>query len=369
MRSSSSVFPFPLRFLLFFIPMLIYSAAVRIRLSLYSIGLLRRKSLRSPVISIGNITAGGTGKTPLVALIARLLSQEGERVVVLSRGYRRQSRGAVRVSDGERLLVGWREAGDEPFLLAGNLKGVRVVVAEDRYAAARMVEEELGECVFLLDDGYQQIGLARNLNILLIDATDPFGGGWLLPLGRLREPLGEIKRADLVVITRADHPFDHDALNSRIRRYNRTVHFLYGYHDIAGFAPVEAACRVGRLPAFDREKLLPASAFTEKQVLAFAGIARPDIFFSDLKHFGIKLKDKLALPDHHSYTQSEIDEIAARARQLGAIAAITTEKDAVKLAELDLGRFPFYFAKLEAHVEDEGRLKFYLEAALGRFGR
>lgn len=342
----------------FFFAMVVYGILVRLRLALYGLGILKTKKLRNPVISVGNLTVGGTGKTPLVELTAQLLRKEEENVVILSRGYGRANGSrCTLVSDGNNILTGWKEAGDEPFLLASNLPGVKVVVGNDRYRSGKTIEQQTGDCVFLLDDGYQHVGLARDLNILLIDATDPFGGEKLLPLGRLREPMREIRRADLVVITRSDHPFDEEYITSKIRHYNKDVHVVFAYHNVLGLVPIKG------------NDLIEIMQFSFKPVVTMAGIAHPDVFFRDLSHYQIAVLRKFTFPDHYAFSLSDVEAVMAAAKQLNAEAVITTQKDAIKLAALDIPDFPFYYLKIQAAVDDVGRYMFYLESALGRYGR
>ncbi|MFN2599067.1 MAG: tetraacyldisaccharide 4'-kinase, partial [Pyrinomonadaceae bacterium] len=202
-----------------------YGAAVRARLELYRSGALRVERVGAPVLSVGNLTAGGTGKTPLVEWVAReVATREGRRVCVLTRGYAREdARRRVVVSDGVRVLADARAAGDEPLLLAERLiaHGAAVVCDADRGAAARFALENLGSEVFVLDDGFQHLRLARDLNVATVDATDPWGGGRLLPAGLLREPVAQLARADCVVVTRAELAEDLDALRARVSHLAR----------------------------------------------------------------------------------------------------------------------------------------------------
>ena len=202
MNSASSIVLAPLSVL--------YAAVTRTRLALYKRGVLKLSTLDAPVISVGNITTGGTGKTPLVEWVARALDRQGRKVCILTRGYGRENPNIrIVVSDGQRILANELEAGDEPRLLAENLLGLAAVISDaDRFAAGQWANKEFGSDVFILDDGFQHLRLVRDLNIVTIDATNPWGGGRLLPYGRLREPRGVLSRADCVVITRADQAHD-----------------------------------------------------------------------------------------------------------------------------------------------------------------
>lgn len=360
--------PAILRWILFAIPAALYGLAVQMRLWLYQWNILKPARLRNPTISIGNLTVGGTGKTPIVELVARVLKQEGESVVILSRGYKAKDNSqSHQVSDGAHIQLSWEEAGDEPYLLARNLPGVKVYIGRDRYRSGRQAEGGDGACVFVLDDGFQHLQLGRTLNVLLIDATDPFGGGRLLPLGRLRETRQGIRRADVIMVTRSDHPFDEEALSRRIRRYHPSVHLLFAYHDVVGLMPVHSAGRREIIEDPEKERL-EIRDFSGESVVAVSGIGRPDLFEQDITHFQLGLAKSFRFPDHHQYTQSEVDKIISEAYRLNVRMVMTTEKDAVRLAALDLKDMPFYYLRIEAKVEDEGRLRFYLESALGRFG-
>jgi tetraacyldisaccharide 4'-kinase len=205
----------------------IYGAVAQARIGLYHRGLLRVSRLPGPVVSVGNITTGGTGKTPLVEFVAHALAREGRKVCVLTRGYGRQkNRQRVLVSDGHRVLADANEAGDEPRLLAERLLGISAVVSDaHRFAAGEWATKNLGSDAFVLDDGFQHLGLARNLDIVAIDATEPWGHGHLLPWGRLRERAHGLSRAGCVVITRTDQVDDVNALRQEIERLapNRPV--------------------------------------------------------------------------------------------------------------------------------------------------
>ena len=321
----------------------LYGAAVRTRVAAYSRGLLSTSRLPKPVISVGNITAGGTGKTPLVEWICRTLAGEGRRVCVLSRGYRRdRPNQRVLVSDGNNIMVEEPEAGDEPFLLAKNLLNVAAVVCDaNRFAAGSWATDNLGTDVFVLDDGFQHLQLARDLNILVIDATDPWGDAALLPTGRLREPVSAAARADCAVVTRTDQVADITSLTNDINR-------LISQRPI--FNSTMEAVSLQRLTS-DVHELDSGSSFA-----AFCGIGNPQSFFRQLTSAGYTLASTRQFPDHHSYSQSDVEKLTNDASASGARALVTTAKDAVKLGSLRID-VPCYVLEIKIQIEKEAEFR------------
>src|SRR5688500_1452582 len=238
----------------------LYGAVTRTRLKLYQRGTFQTTKLERPVISVGNITAGGTGKTPLIEWVARMLAGAGKNVCILTRGYGRENpQRQVIVSDGKTILATPSEAGDEPYLLATKLLGSAAVICNaDRISAGRYAIESFGTDCFILDDGFQHLRLARDLNIVTIDATNPWGGGQLLPYGRLREPLSGLRRADCVVLTRCDQTETEnlETLKAEIRDLIRGPLFesvMRPLHKPHSTDPVAAFCAVGNQFSFFRQ--------------------------------------------------------------------------------------------------------------------
>src|SRR5207237_3480919 len=300
---------------------IIYGLGVRIRNALYRRQILRARKVDAPVISVGNLTVGGTGKTPLVEWIANQLAQSDLRVTVLTRGYGRESSGRVVVSDRNVIRANVDEAGDEPFFLAQNLNGRAAVICDaDRFAGASWAIEHLESDVFILDDAFQHQRLKRDLNILTIDARSPWGDGKLLPAGTLREPITELSRADCVVITRAiDSGSVNDLRNEIETKWPELPTFL-------------STTEIVGLRALDEMNSSPeVSAIKKTPVAAFCGIGNPESFFSLVRAAGYQLKDTRAFRDHYKYQQADIDRLVSQATQSGARALITTAKDAVKL--------------------------------------
>ena len=294
----------------------VYALLQRLRAWLYRSGVLSSKRLPRPVISVGNIAVGGTGKTPVTAYIARQLLAQGVRVVVLSRGYggSREGQTAI-VSDGKSLLLTADECGDEPFLLARTIPDLMVVIGPDRHTAGLLALGSLNPDVFLLDDGFQHLRLRRDLNILLLDYWRPFGNGWTLPAGLLREPPSATRRADLVIQTRCPAGVEVTGLVSA-RPHCSARHLLADVIPFTG----------GEVHSLD--------ALRGKKLLAFAGIAEPDGFFTGLREHGLNLVATLNFPDHAVYDGVALLEIADQLRTSGADLAVTTEKDGVKLKAL-----------------------------------
>ncbi|MDO8426987.1 MAG: tetraacyldisaccharide 4'-kinase, partial [Deltaproteobacteria bacterium] len=307
----------------------VYSSGVRLRSFLYGSGIYRAKRLPCRVISVGNLTVGGTGKTPVAIHIAEFLKKNNARVAILSRGYKGSTKGVTAVSDGKNILTGPKEAGDEPYLMAERLKGVPVVIGADRYKAGLFAIENFSPDFIILDDGFQHIRLARDLNILLIDSIEGFGNGHLLPRGILREPVEAVKRADMIMVKGG-------ASKDDLKRFDKPV-FEFSYKPIA-------------LRDINNNIEAGLGFITGRKVLAIAGIASPSSFFKSLAELNADIIKTLSFPDHHDYIQSDINEIRARSR--GAELIIATEKDGVKLKGQSLG-LPAFSLAIDAEIKDK----------------
>ena len=329
---------------------LLYGAVTRTRLSLYRRGTFQTTKLDRPVISIGNIPTGGTGKTPLVEDVAKILAAHGKKVCILTRGYgRKDPHLQVIVSDGYGVLASPSEAGDEPYLLATRLKGLAAVISSaDRIAAGREAIKDFGTECFVLDDGFQHLRVARDLNIVTIDATNPWGGGRLLPHGRLRESIEGLSRADCVVITRCDQVKSVEALRAEIWR-------------LTGGKPIfESQMRIVRVsPLKNGGESLAAPV----SVGAFCAVGNPASFFESLRQAGFEVVVERSFQDHHVYSQDEIEAISRAAKEAGVEVLVTTAKDAVKLRSLEFS-IPCYVVEIEIAIENEqGFIQLVLEAA------
>lgn len=334
------------------LPAKLYELLVRLRVAAYETEYKKPKRLDAVVIGIGNITLGGTGKTPMVTYIARYIASEDHSVAILTRGYGRKSSGQRTLNAGSDSANNaptrnsYTEFGDEPLMLAKALPDIPIVINKDRYEGGRWAIDKLGADVLVLDDAYQHLRLARDLNILLIDATDPFGGFEMVPFGRLREPLYAIKRADLVIITRADKPFDQDQANAIIRYFcGNKVPVIHVYTSITGLRHVETA------------ESYETNQFTGWNSALLCGIGNPHAFADDVLQMGINIVSENFFPDHHAFTQQDLDRVTRAAQEAGADMIITTEKDVVRLEGLKHGRIPVYTAQLEIQSEDDVRLK------------
>lgn len=297
---------------------LLYGRIVAVRNYLYDKGVLDVHDLGALTISIGNITVGGTGKTPLVAYVASELAAKGEKVCILTRGYGREDENKrVLVSDGESVLADAATGGDEPVELATKLLGKAIVIADaDRIGAAEWARRKFGVTAFVLDDGFQHRKVKRYVDIVCVDATDPIGGGRMLPAGRLREPVENLSRADVVVITRVEQIGDISGLRSQIS-------------DLAPSVKI-----VESRSALSEIKPLPRETDVRRRSFAFCGLGNPQSFFGLLAQTHLQICGTKAFGDHQTYDQSDIDAVEKLARSAGAEVLITTGKDIVKLKNL-----------------------------------
>jgi tetraacyldisaccharide 4'-kinase len=301
---------------------LAYGEVVRIRVWMYARGILKQKRLGKPVISVGNLTVGGTGKTPMVIWLAERFLAEGKHVGILSRGYK-----------------GSGDTSDEIELMRARLQQrARFGVGADRYAQGRRMEENGEVDVFLLDDGFQHLRLYRDANILLMDASKPLGNERLLPAGRLREPLSEMGRADFLVFTRTE---TSPATLAAVEKFNEFPVFasatrLIGFRKHGHGLQLVSANEIGGGPFY-----------------AFCGIGNPGSFFLDLKNWGVALAGESVFADHHRYDQRDASEIEAVATRAGARALVTTEKDEQNFSGVKFEAMPVYIAVIELMMPRE----------------
>ena len=298
----------------------IFQGVVWLRRLLYKKEIFKSYRLPCPVISIGNITVGGTGKTPAVYHIARHLKDAGYRVAILSRGYGAQDpgRGLV-VADGNRVLAGPEAAGDEPFMLAQKLRDVPVLVGRDRVSLGQRAVRDFAAQVIIIDDGFHYFRLQRDLDIVLINSRNPFGNGYLLPRGTLREPISSIGRAQLIMLSKVDQTTNAAGLEKTIQKYNPR-------------APIfKASLQAQALKSTANDETLSPAALQGKRAAAVCSIGDPDSFFSLLESLGVTVTAKLAFPDHHWYDAADYRVINQSGGKADFI--ITTEKDIAKLSK------------------------------------
>jgi tetraacyldisaccharide 4'-kinase len=329
----------------------IYERLVQLRLFLYRHRIFREHTLGCLVISIGNLTVGGTGKTPIVEKFARALRAGGRRVAILSRGYKSIPQPSPRkrffgkkeplpprvVSDGKSLLLDSRTAGDEPYMLANNLKDVVVLVDKDRVTSGLFAIKELKADTLLLDDGLQYLHLKHRLDIVLIDRQAPFGNEHLLPRGTLREPPRNLRRASYIFITKSTGE-PNDELIKRIRRYNRTAEII------------ECAHQPLHLQNVLNGEQIPLERLRDTYIGSICGIAAPESFEDGLRKLGARLELSKRYTDHHRYTEAELQSFITRCVRRDLEMIVTTEKDAVRFPRLTKTDVPIYFLRVEIEI-------------------
>src|SRR5207244_1242988 len=284
----------------------LYGLAMRTRASLYARGLLKQQSLPCRVISVGNLTIGGTGKTPVVIALATALRDRGRKVGVISRGYKRRTRTSIlEISDGRTVRGHPEDSGDEPFLIAQRCPGVPVAVGADRPLVGRYLLDGFGVDTLVLDDGFQNLALRRDVDILVLDAGAPFGNGYLLPRGRLREPLSAMERASAVLVTRASQAQRLDELKATVRAVAPAMPIW-----ITDFSPSRVV-QVGGSAAVE------PSALKGERVLAVSGSGNPESFRRLLAAAGATVADHCVFPDHHAYSEYDLGRIRRSAELVG----------------------------------------------------
>jgi tetraacyldisaccharide 4'-kinase len=314
-----------------------YALGARARRALYHYKIFKPKRLPVPVVSVGGLTVGGTGKTPMVACLARLFQAQGKRVAILSRGYRGLARGVIRLSDGEQIYQKPPRVGEEAFWLARSLPGVAVYTGASRVAAGMAAWRDSPPDLFLLDDGFQHCRLHRDLNIVLLDADSPFGNGFLLPRGPLREPIDVLALAQVLILTR----FAEDLHQRRFKALQAT--FPDKIVLTAAISPAAARC-------YPEGQKQPASALKGRPLSAFAGLARPSVFIDTLIDLGVVLKGIYTFPDHHAFKPQELQTMVEDGQARGAEALITTAKDWARMAETWEADLPLWVLEVEARL-------------------
>lgn len=317
-----------------------YGLAIRMRSQLYKRGWFAQRRLPRPVISVGNLTVGGTGKTPVVMWVANWLRSKGKRVGILSRGYRRTNKAeCLLVSNGEEIMSNPTEVGDEPFLMARSCPGVIVAVGRDRYQLGAWLLKQMDIDCFVLDDGFQHLGLHRDCNLLLIDSLDSQGLEDLLPAGRLREPLSAAKRATAVLFTRVNQAPTISRLVDAVEKAMGT-----------GVSPIHIHFLGGTVINLATREKQSCGWIKAKRAVICSGIGNAQSFRSTVESMGVTILEELVFPDHIPYSPEVVEKIRVRARSLKAEVILTTEKDGVKIEPLLMAHEDFWVVQLETTI-------------------
>jgi tetraacyldisaccharide 4'-kinase len=328
----------------------LYGASVRLRGSFYAKGWLTTRILPRPVVSVGNLTVGGTGKTPMTLYLAGLIKQMGYRVAIVSRGYKGDSRRTpLVVGNGRAVACDVRRSGDEPFLMASLLKDVPVVVGRDRYAAGNLAIRHFSPDILLLDDAFQHLKLHRDLNLLLLDAGRPFGNNNLAPRGTLREPSSALRRSDAVVFTRWNPQLaDRTALLLKDKMTFHAIHEPV----VRLVLPAESA---GQHLGSHGEIGIDISILRKQSLFGFSGLADNNSFKDSILKTGATLKGMLGFEDHHWFTQADLSAIISAARKSEADCLVTTDKDYVRLNQTWKWPLPLIVLGVAIRVADPNK--------------
>jgi tetraacyldisaccharide 4'-kinase len=297
--------------------------------------LIKPKRLEAKIISVGNITLGGTGKTPLVIYIGQRLKSKPENFAILTRGYKRETEEMVELKDKK---FAWKDVGDEPYMLSLRLPHVPIFIYKNRFEAGKEALSKYNTKIFVLDDGFQHWELQRDVNIVVIDCLNPFGGGKLFPAGFLREPLTALRRADIFVLNRVDQAANVDEIKRVLNRYNPDA------------LKVETLYLLDSVKDFSDNSLVDVETLKGKKVVAFSGIANPFSFERTLAGSGIVMVRHFKFSDHFPYAEKDILKLEKDSSNLGAEAILTTEKDAVRIPKIDHLKMPLYILGIKLKI-------------------
>ncbi len=317
---------------------IIYSIIIWVRNKLYDKKIFRSLKIENcKLISVGNISVGGTGKTPVIKFLATYLRRMGFKVAILSRGYRRKSSDTVIVADGKQILAALEDSGDESYLLAQQLNDIPIVVEVDRYKGAQIIQKKFQPEIILLDDGFQHRRLHRDFDIVLVDASVGFGRGLLMPVGFLREPVRSLNRADLIWFTRVDQSQKLVSLIEQVRRYSLSP-LITSEHRAIDIVKANTKNR------------FHLSFLNKKRVMLFSGIANPVSFEKTVNNLGGDVINHFIFSDHYQYRQTDISRIIDKAREVDAEIILTTEKDFVRIAGLIGNITNIYYLTIEIQI-------------------
>lgn len=342
--------------IILFIASRFYRMAIQFRIWMYDKRVIRNRSIGCLVVSVGNVSCGGTGKTPVVEVFAKSLCQKGRKVAILSRGYRSKKipfwkKMAQKfssekmeippkiVSDGNNLLLNSQYAGDEPYMLATNLKDVAVIVDKDRVKSGLYAIDKFETDTLILDDGFQYLDLKSHINIVLIDSTDPFGNHHVLPRGILREPIKNLRRADYIFLTKSNGGSHLKHLKRFLRQHNRHAEIIECCHKPRYLEKV-----------YERGERENLEFLKEKRIAAISAIARPESFESFLGQLGGNIVHSTHYADHHRFSEQELIDFVNDAKAAKADIIVTTEKDAVRMPRLNRYDIQFYFLRVEIDI-------------------
>ncbi|MGC9337190.1 MAG: tetraacyldisaccharide 4'-kinase [Candidatus Cloacimonadia bacterium] len=316
---------------------LLFSSVVRQRRLVYSKGLISSYKAKTPIISIGNLSVGGTGKTPFTIFLARYLQKKGYSVAVSHRGYRGKYEHETKlISDKNSLLPSASEAGDEPMLLARNLPGIPVIVGKNRAKAIQYLENSFSPDIIILDDSFQHLSVYHDFNFVLFNAQNPFGNGFLLPAGTLREPLSALRFADCIVFSNCDQDYEPP---TQVKKHGKPI--------------IKSKYTLKEFVAYHNGVTTSTSFFYNKRVALLSGIGNPCSFEYSIRECGINFVEHYRFPDHYNYVFStDIQPIIEESKERGIEMLITTEKDFVKMGKIPPTDIPIYYAKLSLHINE-----------------
>ena len=332
-----------MRFKFFLFPLtLFYRATIFWRNILYNYKFFISRTLPTKIISVGNITAGGTGKTPMVIYLVEKLKERGKRVAILSRGYGRKTAGTQLVTDGKTPVDDWRNFGDEPTLMAEKLKGTPIVVDENRYRGGLFLVDKFKPDVIILDDGFQHRSLDRNIDIVLLNSQDERRDYKLIPYGKLREPIKHLKRADILVFTKTN--------------ITNPSPYLINMSEKFSLPTIKSHIRVGNT-LYNGNKSTPVNK--NKKTIAVSALGDQRGFHKTLEQIGVAIVEKITFLDHHDYVQKDIEKIIDKAETHNADIIVTTEKDLVKLKKYNFGEYELFSLPIQFQIESKSETELF----------